>query len=115
MNTGYKNLIVWQKSLLLVTKIYEITKEFPKDETFGLISQMKRAAVSIPSNIAEGSRRVTKKDKNNFYSIAFGSGSELETQIEIAFHLNFISKNQYDELIALSTEILKMLNKMTSY
>lgn len=115
MNSGYKNLIVWQKSLVLTTKIYEATKKFPRDEVFGLSSQMKRSAVSIPSNIAEGSRRITKKDKNNFYSIAFGSASELETQIEISFNLKFIKKEEYQDLISLLVEILKMLNKLTSY
>lgn len=113
--SNYKDLIVWQKSILITTKIYSVTKIFPKEELFGFTSQMKRAAVSIPSNIAEGSRRITKKDTNNFYSIAFGSAAELETQIEIAFQLQFISKEIYDELLTQVVEILKMLNKLTVY
>lgn len=112
---GYKKLIVWQKSIRLTKEIYEYTKKFPKDEVFGLTSQMKRAAVSIPSNVAEGSRRRTEKDKKHFYSIAFGSASELETQIEIAHELGFIDKINYDEIIKQLTEILKMLNKLTYY
>lgn len=76
---------------------------------------MKRAVVSIPSNIAEGSRRVSKKDTNNFYSIAFGSAAELETQLEIAFQLRFLNKSTYDDLLSLLTEVLKMLNKLTTY
>ena len=115
MGSGYKNLIVWQKSILLTKQIYEITHQFPKEELFGLTSQMRRAVVSIPSNVAEGSRRVSKKDTNNFYSIAFGSASELETQIEIAYELRFINIDTYTQLISLTTEILKMLNKLTTY
>ncbi len=112
---GYKKLIVWQKSIVLTKAIYETTKQFPKDEQFGLISQMRRAVVSIPSNLAEGSRRRTQKDKNHFYSIVFGSGSELETQIEIVFELGFITKELYETLLLQISEILRMLNKLTSY
>ncbi len=115
MSSGYKNLIVWQKSIVLTIKIYELAKQFPKDEVFGLTSQMKRAVISIPSNIAEDSRRITRKDTNNFYSIAFGSASELETQLEIAFRLKFLDEKIYTEVVNLLTEILKMLNKLTSY
>ncbi len=85
---SYKNLIVWQKSMDLVVAIYEITESFPKTEMYGLVSQMRRCAVSIPSNIAEGQRRVGRKDYCHFLSISFGSGSELETQIEIVKRLS---------------------------
>lgn len=115
MGSSYKQLIVWQKSIVLTKSVYEATRVFPKEELFGLTSQMKRAAVSIPSNIAEGSRRVSKKDTNNFYGIAFGSASELETQIEIAYQLGFLDEQIYNELLSLLTEILKMLNKLTTY
>ncbi|HRH25313.1 MAG TPA: four helix bundle protein [Candidatus Paceibacterota bacterium] len=112
---GYKKLIVWQKSIVITKAIYEITKQFPKDEQFGLVSQMRRAVVSIPSNLAEGSRRRTQKDKNHFYSIAFGSASELETQIEIVYELGFIDQETYKDLILQIEEVLRMLNKLTSY
>ncbi len=81
---SYKNLIVWQKSMDLVLLIYSLTKKFPEEEIYGLTSQMKRAEVSVPSNIAEGSRRSSKKDFRNFLLNAYGSGAELETQIKIA-------------------------------
>lgn len=112
---GYKKLIVWQKSITLTRYIYELTKCFPKDEQFGLVSQMRRAVVSVPSNIAEGSRRRTQKDKKHFYSIAFGSASELETQTEICFELGFITKDAYERAVLLNEEVLRMLNKLTSY
>src|SRR3989338_6893095 len=84
---SYKVLIVWQKSVDLVVAVYELTDKFPREEIFCLSSQMKRAAVSIPSNIAEGRFRSTRKDFTNFLRIAYASGAELETQIEIARRL----------------------------
>src|SRR3989344_5311138 len=81
---SYKELIVWQKSVELVEHIYHLTKKFPKEEVYGLVSQMRRASVSIPSNIAEGRLRRSKKDFIQFLQIAFGSGAELETQIIIS-------------------------------
>lgn len=111
---GYKKLIVWQKSIELTKEIYVITEGFPKSELFGLVSQMRRAAISIPSNIAEGSKRKTKKDFQRFLVIAYGSGSELETQIEIAKILAFSNNVDYSRADMLLEEIMKMLNKMTS-
>src|SRR3989344_4786346 len=88
MNTAitksYKDLIVWQKGVDLSVLVYELTEQFPRDERYALTSQMRRAVVSIPSNIAEGRCRSTKKDFCNFLHIALGSAAELETQIEIA-------------------------------
>jgi len=81
---SYKELVVWKKAIELVASVYELTESFPKEEIYGLTSQMKRAAVSIPSNIAEGRFRGTRKDFIQFLRIAYGSGAELETQIEIA-------------------------------
>jgi len=89
---SYKNLIVWQKSVELAVEVYELTDRFPKSEIFGLTSQMRRAAVSIPSNIAEGRRRLTQKEFIHFLTISYGSGAELETQLEISKKLSF-SKN----------------------
>ncbi|MEO5367409.1 MAG: four helix bundle protein [Magnetococcus sp. WYHC-3] len=114
MNRGYKDFIVWKKAMELVVEIYKITDKFPKSELFGLTSQMRRCAVSIPSNIAEGSRRKNKKDTLHFYIIAFGSGSELETQIELAKLLDFCGSAVFSKADDLLGEIMKMLNKITS-
>ncbi len=95
---NYKNLIVWQKSILLVKQIYQLTQKFPSDEKFGLVSQMRRAVVSIPSNIAEGQARRTTGDYVRFVSISEGSLAELETQLIIAIELNFCTKEETDIL-----------------
>lgn len=113
MKSGdYKDLIVWQKSIQLVATVYKLTNQFPKEEVFGLSSQMKRSAVSIPSNIAEGSKRGSKKDFTHFLTMAYGSGAELETQIEIAKILAFGEKLNYSNVENLLGEVMKMLNKM---
>lgn len=109
---SYKDLIVWQKSKTWVSSVYKITEEFPKSEQFGLTSQLRRSAVSIPSNIAEGFYRGTKKDKVQFLRIAFSSGAEAETQIEISKDLGFISDSHHKELVNALDEIMKMLNKI---
>ncbi len=109
---SYRELIVWQKSINLVLKIYAVTEKFPKSEVYGLTSQMKRASVSIPSNIAEGRSRGTRKDFKHFLVMAFGSGAELETQIEIAKKLNYVSDQDVSEVSALLVEVAKMLNVM---
>jgi len=109
---SYKNLIVWQKSIELVVAVYALTDKFPKGEIYGLTSQMRRAAVSVPSNIAEGSRRGTRKDFRSFLLISFGSGAELETQIEIAKKLSFGQKLNYSDVDKLLDEIMRMLNKI---
>lgn len=111
---SHKDLIVWQKSMELVTDIYALTDKFPKSEMYGLTSQMRRAAISIPSNIAEGRRRGTKKDYRQFLIIAYGSGSELETQIEIAKRLQFGTGLDYSKTDSSLEEVMRMLNKMTS-
>jgi len=112
---GYKDLILWQKSMELVTAIYKLTNRFPKDELYGIISQIKRSAVSIPSNIAEGSKRGSKKDFCHFLTIAFGSGAELETQIELAKRLQFGKIPDYVKVDKLLEECMKMLNKMIKH
>ena len=111
-NNGYKNLIVWQKSVELVVEVYKLTEKFPKTEAYGLISQIQRSAVSIPSNIAEGSRRRGGKEFQYFLSISFGSGSELETQIEIVKRLPFGKNLNYEKIDILLDEVMKMLNVM---
>ena len=109
---SYKNLIVWQKSIDLVLSVYRLTENFPREEVYGLTSQMRRASVSIPSNIAEGSRRGTRKDFRSFLLNAFGSGAELETQIVIAKRLSFSNALDFQEVDNLLEEVMKMLNKM---
>lgn len=110
MIKSYKELIVWQKSIELVTLVYEITEQFPSKEIFGLTSQMRRAAISIASNIAEGRCRGTRKDFVQFLRIAFGSCAELETQILIAKNLKFLQKT--DKISSLTEEIMKILSSM---
>jgi len=110
--TSYQNLIVWQKSIALVLEIYRLTDSFPREEVYGLTSQMRRASVSISSNIAEGSRRGTRKDFRNFLLTAFGSGAELETQIVIAKRLSFGKTLNFRETDDFLEEVMKMLNKM---
>ncbi len=110
----YKDLIVWQKAMELVVEVYALTKSFPKEEIYGLTSQMRRAAVSVPSNIAEGKLRNYTKEQRQFLLTAFSSGGELETQIEIAKRLP-VSKNlEYAKIDSLLSEVMKMLNKMIS-
>jgi len=106
---SYKGLIVWQKSMKLVKLIYSATSSFPKEEQYGLVNQIRRAAVSIPSNIAEGYGRKSQKEYLRFYSIAYGSALELETQIIIAKELNLINIINSKNIDFLLTEVIKML------
>ena len=108
---SYKDLIVWQKSIELVIGIYKMTDKFPKSELYGLTSQIRRAAVSISSNIAEGYTRKHRLEYIQFLRIAFGSG-ELETQIIIAKKLNFSEIQEIDRIEKLLIEVMKMLNKL---
>lgn len=110
---SYKNLIVWQKAIIVAEKVYRVTKEMPKDETFGLISQMRRASVSIASNIAEGRSRSTRKDFSQFLRISLGSCAELETQIIIAKKTMILTANT-EEIEILLTEISKILQTMVN-
>ncbi|MEK7070291.1 MAG: four helix bundle protein [Patescibacteria group bacterium] len=107
---SYKNLIVWQKAIELVVSIYELTESLPKSEIYGLTSQMRRSSVSIPSNISEGSLRGTRKDYCHFISTSFGSGGELETQIEVLKRLPFGRNLDYSKSEKLLDEVMKMLN-----
>lgn len=109
MGKPHYRLEVWKRSMQLVTEIYSITAQFPDEEKFGLVSQMRRAAVSIPSNIAEGAARNSRKEFINFLHIAQGSTAELETQLFIAGELNFIDSAHKERLLKEIDEISKMI------
>ncbi|MBU0767030.1 four helix bundle protein [Patescibacteria group bacterium] len=109
---SYKDLIVWQRSMELVTELYQLTNQFPKEELYGLTSQLRRAAVSVPSNIAEGRRKGTKKEFLHYLRIAYGSGSEIETQIEISKRLSKTKQLSFKKVDGLLSEVMKMLNVM---
>ncbi|MDD5067282.1 MAG: four helix bundle protein [bacterium] len=107
---SYRNLEVWKKAMELVVECYKTTKKFPKNETFGLSSQIQRASVSIPTNIAEGRERHYPREFLQYLSIAYGSLAELETLTEIGYRLNYIDKDQLNQLFSRTTEIGKMIN-----
>ncbi len=107
---SYRDLIIWQKSVKIVTDIYELMKELPQEETFGLISQIKRSAISIPSNIAEGFGREHTKDFIRFLQISRGSLYELQTQFEICTNLSFLKPGDCEDLSMKFLEIEKMIN-----
>jgi four helix bundle protein len=110
MTKNYADLIVWKKAMTLVTEIYRMTMTLPKDELFGLTSQLRRAAVSIPSNIAEGQGRLSKGEFRVFLGNARGSLSELETQVLIARNLDFISEIEANRLLEMANEVGRTLN-----
>ncbi|MFA5771072.1 MAG: four helix bundle protein [Patescibacteria group bacterium] len=105
----FKDLKVWQKAHLLVLLIYKLTAKFPLEEKYGLVSQMRRAVVSVASNIVEGFKRKTAKDSLNFYNISDGSLEELKYQLLVSLDLGYISKNDYLEALNLAEEVSKML------
>jgi four helix bundle protein len=106
---SYRDLIVWQKAMQLVTDIYKATKLFPVEEMYTLTSQLRRCAISIPSNIAEGYGRNSTGDYKRFLQIAAGSIFELQTQLEIARNLNYLSNEVFDKLFNVAKEIELML------
>lgn len=108
----YKDLVVWQRSMDLVIEVYHLTGNFPKEELYGLTSQMRRAAISIPSNIAEGKLRGYTKEAKHFFLIAYGSGGELETQIELAKRLPKTLYLKYEKAEKILMEVMKMLNRL---
>ena len=113
--TSYQNLEVWKKSMVLVKIIYEAVKGFPKEEMYALTSQIKRAAISVPANIAEGIGRNYKKDTIQFLHIARGSLYELETFLNIAVMLYMLNKNQFNEIEVQLKECLRLLNGLITY
>ena len=114
----HRNLVAWQKAMDLVTEIYQATGNFPKEETFGLTSQIRRAAVSVPSNIAEGAADRTTQQFSNFLSNAIGSLNEIDTQLDLAFRLGYLTKivmiifiKLLDECLALTYGLRKSLKR----
>ena len=109
---SYKDLIVYQKAYALCIDVYAGTKEYPRNEEFGLVSQVRRAAVSIPSNIAEGYRRKNKKDYIHFLRIALGSLAEVETQVSLSIDMNFMKKEIGEAILKKAESIGQMLYKL---
>jgi len=108
---NYKELKIWKKSMDLVQNVFQLTASFPNSEKYGLIDQIKRSSISVPSNIAEGAGRTTNKDFSRFLSISRGSLNELNTQLIISCRLNFIENDQLNELEIKINEIQKMIYK----
>lgn len=107
---SFTDLIAWRKAHNLVLMVYKLTDEFPKSEVFGLTNQIRRSAVSVTSNIAEGFSRVTNKDKSQFYAMSLGSLTELQSQLLIARDIEYISKENFMTASELSVEVSKLLN-----
>ena len=110
---SYRELIAWQKAMKLVTRIYELTKAFPREEIYGLTSQIRRAAVSIPSNIAEGQGRDSRKEFLHHLSIAYGSLMETETQILIAESLNYLKSVEVNLILEKTAEAGRIINGLS--
>ena len=108
----YRDLLVWQKAMSLVTAVYRCSQNFPKNEIYGLTPQLQRCAVSIPSNIAEGYGRRSTGDYVRFLQISMGSVFELQTQLEIACNLEYLTKERFEELYQQSREVERMLSSL---
>ena len=109
MKNTHKELDVWNKSISFVSRVYEVTREYPRDELYGMTFQMRRAAVSVPSNISEGAARQSTKEYVRFLYISLGSASELDVQLTISLNLGYLSDQVYLELSKQCEEISKML------
>ena len=110
----YRDLVAWEKAMELITEIYRVSRKFPSDELYGLVSQMRRSAVSIPSNIAEGQGRLTKGEFIQFLGNARGSLLELETQILVAKNLQYLDEPELKNLFDLTAEVGRLLNGLLS-
>jgi len=115
MNTDYTDLEVWKESRKLANHIYELTKSFPKEELYGIINQIRRCAVSVPSNIAEGCGRQTAKDTIHFLHISRGSLYELETQCFIALDQGYITQIKFDQIFESIQSLKRLLNGFINY
>ena len=112
LDLGHKNLIVYKRSIELVSEVYIKTKSYPSEERYGLVSQIRKSAVSVPSNIAEGASRKSFTERKRFYEISRSSLVELDTQIELSINLNYLSHNETVSIEKLTNEIFAMLSKM---
>jgi four helix bundle protein len=112
LELNHKKLDVWQKSIRLVTDIYALTEKFPKTEVYGITSQMKRAAISVSSNISEGASRFSKKERKRFYEITRSSLVELDTQLEISINLNFLTEDNEEEISKKINIVFAMLSNL---
>ncbi len=115
MTESYRNLIAWQKTKDLALDVYRCTRKFPKDETYGLTSQIRRAAVSVPSNIAEGKGRRSRKDFAHFLYQARGSLLELETQLSIARDLEYLDAPTFNNTLGKAEEVGRILNGLLTH
>lgn len=106
---NFRELKIWQRSMNLAEQIYRLTLGFPRDEMFGLSHQLKKCAISVPSNISEGAGRGTNPQFKHFLEIAMGSCNEIQTQVELAFRFNYIKKEQADKLIDETFQVYKMI------
>lgn len=113
-NKNYRDLIAWQKAMDLVESVYSATKEFPREEVYALTSQLRPAAVSVPSNIAEGQGRASGKEFRNFLSIAYGSLREIETQVIIAERLKYLSQDKVKSILDQSGEVGRLINGLSN-
>ncbi len=113
MSHSYKGLYAWQKAKTLAVDIYSATKQFPRDERFGLISQLRRAAVSVPSNIAEGQGRATKGEFRQFLATARGSLLEIATQLEIAHELGYLDHADFEKLERATGDVIGLVNRLS--
>ncbi len=111
---GFEKLDVWQKAVEFADRVYAVTRAFPDDERFGLTSQMRRASVSISSNVAEGSGRSSKKDFSHFVAIAYGSTMEVVSQAQVAFRQSILQQPDRDDLYARAEELARMLSGLRS-
>lgn len=112
MIRDFRDLVVWQKSMELAVNVYELSKLFPREELYGLTSQIRRAVVSVPSNIAEGQGRDNDREFSRFLDIAMGSVREVETQIAIATRLGYLSQDNSEHVLNLITEVAKLTNAL---
>lgn len=110
----YKDLKFWQLSRAYCQEIYLVTNTFPEEEKFGLVAQLRRAVISIPSNIAEGAARTSKKDFSRFLMISIGSCYEIDTQLLISFDLNYMNKEKLEELQNTLNQIIKLISKFNT-
>jgi four helix bundle protein len=112
---GHRDLIAWQKAMELVTNIYRASRAFPKDEMYGLTSQLRRSAVSVPSNLAEGHGRTSRADFHRFIAQARGSLLEVETQLEIARNLGYLPQSTATTLLSEASEVGRIINGLRSW